>query len=306
MTSNAATERKFAQVRQRIDPQAKLLRVWSLPGGVSAQVTAFEIQRPGGQTQKLVLRQHGAIDRTHNPRIAADEFRLLQRLSAQGLPVPQPIYLDKSGEIFPAPYLVQAFIDGAPQFAPPDMADFTCQLAAVLARIHQCSTAGLDFLPQQSQRVAARLSDPRAESDLAPDEARLRAALQAVWPLTAVNAPVLLHGDFWPGNLLWQADDLAAIIDWEDAALGDPLADLANARLEILWAFGEAAMRDFTRRYQALMSGLDLAHLPYWDLSAALRPLAELSHWGLDPAVEQRMRDQLIAFITQALHKLSL
>jgi aminoglycoside phosphotransferase (APT) family kinase protein len=40
---------------------------------------------------------------------------------------------------------------------------------------------------------------------------------------------VLLHGDFWPGNALWRDGALVAILDWEDAAIGDPLADVANA-----------------------------------------------------------------------------
>jgi aminoglycoside phosphotransferase (APT) family kinase protein len=42
------------------------------------------------------------------------------------------------------------------------------------------------------------------------------------------------------------------VIDWEDAAIGCPLADLANARLELLWAAGGEAMEEFTRRYTAM------------------------------------------------------
>ena len=61
-----------------------------------------------------------------------------------------------------------------------------------------------------------------------------------------------------------------AVIDWEDAALGDPLADVANSRLEILWAFGIAAMIGCTRQYRS-MTAVDFANLPYWDLCVALR-----------------------------------
>jgi aminoglycoside phosphotransferase (APT) family kinase protein len=50
-----------------------------------------------------------------------------------------------------------------------------------------------------------------------------------------------LHGDYWPGNLLWNDGKLAAVLDWEDAERGDPLADIALARLDICWAFGDAA-----------------------------------------------------------------
>ena len=63
-----------------------------------------------------------------------------------------------------------------------------------------------------------------------------------------------------------------AVIDWEDAALGDPLIDLAQSRAEIVWIFGFAAMEIFTRAYQSLMD-LDYRDLPYWDLCAVLRVL---------------------------------
>ncbi len=46
-------DKKFEQVVQKIDPQSKLLRTWKLTGGVSAQVTAFEIERLYGQFLKL-------------------------------------------------------------------------------------------------------------------------------------------------------------------------------------------------------------------------------------------------------------
>jgi aminoglycoside phosphotransferase (APT) family kinase protein len=36
------------------------------------------------------------------------------------------------------------------------------------------------------------------------------------------------------------------VLDWEDAAIGDPLADVANVRLELLWARGIEAMEPFT------------------------------------------------------------
>jgi hypothetical protein len=42
-------------------------------------------------------------------------------------------------------------------------------------------------------------------------------------PLPQRNPPTLLRGDCWPGNLLWQHDQLVAIIDWEDAATREPL-----------------------------------------------------------------------------------
>jgi aminoglycoside phosphotransferase (APT) family kinase protein len=37
---------------------------------------------------------------------------------------------------------------------------------------------------------------------------------------------VLVHGDFRFGNLIWNGGELAAVIDWERATIGDPMQDL--------------------------------------------------------------------------------
>ena len=47
----AKADNKLEQVVQKIDPQTRLLRAWTLKDGISAQVTALEIERPDGQVQ---------------------------------------------------------------------------------------------------------------------------------------------------------------------------------------------------------------------------------------------------------------
>src|SRR5215472_4832781 len=220
-----------------MDPHSKLLRTWELKGGISAQVTALEVLLSGGHTKKLIVRQHGATDLKHNPQIAADEFNLLQLVHSAGVAVPEPYYLDQSGEIFSMPYLVIEYIEGKPEFAPADLPDLLLQLAMHLSRTHQVDGSKLDlsFLPELEHRYAEKLRERPANVDESLDEGRIRDVLEAAWPLPRCNPPVLLHGDFWPGNVLWKDGQFVAIIDWEEAALGDPLADVANCRLEIPW-----------------------------------------------------------------------
>ena len=79
----------------------------------------------------------------------------------------------------------------------------------------------------------------------------IRAAIPSAFPDIKKNSSALLHGDFWLGNLLWRGDQPAAIIDWEDAMLGDPVGDVGKCRLETLWALGEEAMELFTACYFA-------------------------------------------------------
>lgn len=142
------------------------------------------------------------------------------------------------------------------------------------------------------------------------DEERIRAALAPVWPLPARNEPVLLHGDFWPGNVLWRDGRIVAVIDWEEAKLGDPLSDVAISRLDILWAYGIDAMHAFTDRYRA-MTTVDFWNLPYWDLWAALRPVGNIAAWaeawqalGRPDITAESMRAGHRAFVSQAFETL--
>lgn len=105
-------------------------------------------------------------------------------------------------------------------------------------------------------------------------ETSIRRTLQAIWPPPQVTKPVVLHGDYWPGNVLWRDGRLVGIVDWEEAAFGDAMADLANIRLEIIWHFGTSAMDMLTSEYLALRPAVETASLPAWDLRTALRACA--------------------------------
>lgn len=301
MTTDSTTQ-PFAALAQRLHPQNRLVRAWPLKGGVSATVTALELMRPDGHHQKVIVRQHGVRDRQRNPQIATAEFSLLQVLQQAGVAAPAPYYLDQAGEFFGIPCLVMAYVEGETRFAPTDLTAYLAQLATHLAHIHGIAgtQTALPFLPRQAQGFGER----PANLDHTLDEGRIRDKLEALWPIAQTNRAMLLHGDFWPGNLLWRDEQLVAVIDWEDAAVGDPLADLGNTRLELLWAFGEDAMTQFTALYQSLTT-ITFTDLPYWDLCAALRPSGKLGEWGLDAVTEQTMRERHHWFVTQAFAQLA-
>ncbi len=296
----------FARVAHKIDPRNTLRRAREVTGGVSARVTALEVEQADGVVRTMIVRQHGVRDREGNPNIAGDEFALLRLLHARGLPVPAPYLFDRSGDIFATPYVVLEFVEGQANALPVDRDDALRQLAATLADIHRVDGAdvGVSFLPDKEQWVTATLRASLAGRDGSPDERHVREALQANWPPPRRNRPVLLHGDYWPGNTIWRDGRLVAVIDWEDAAVGDPLADVANSRLEILWAFGIEAMHRFTDHYRS-MTTIDFTNLPYWDLCAALRPASKLAEWAADDITEKTMREGHRLFITQAFEKLS-
>lgn len=288
----------FATLATRIIPGASLLRRWNLAGGVSAHVDALELELPDGTSHRVVVRRHGMTDLRRNPNIARDEHRLLTALHAAGLPVPRPCLVTDPNDPFPQPALIIDFIDGTTG-VPPHLATLAGDLMATfLVWLHRLDPMALDldFLPRLDQKIAQSLSQPYVSRNTE----LVRATLNQHWSHVTVNAPVLLHGDFWPGNIIWNTHGIAAVLDWEDAAVGDPVADLAKCRLELTWAFGEDAMRTFTERYVA-MTGADTASLAFWELHSTLGPLEQLGNWGLSPEDEARMRHKLHAYAGRAL-----
>ena len=107
--------------------------------------------------------------------------------------------------------------------------------------------------------------------------------------LHRIHAAGVVHGDYWAGNTIWRDGTLVAVLDWEDAHTGDPLADVGNARLELLWSHGAEEMEAFTRAYGASDT--------HWDRVAAERLGAAMETWGLDAETKRRMRAQLAAFV---------
>lgn len=307
---------QFLSLARRIAPRGKLLKTWPLSGGISAQMTGLEIEQPGGRIERLVLRRPGSAALSHNPAAAAEEYRLLETLHTLGIAVPRPFLLDSSGDIFPQPYLVIGYLAGEADYAPQNPAAYGKQLARQLARIHgvDLSLADFSFLPGPPVRFDQICGSPPYGVDPIFAVERIARTLEAARHVPPRNPACLLHGDYWPGNLLWQDGKLAAVVDWEDARVGDPLADLAITRLDLLWIVGQEAMQAFTRRYLAL-APVDIRHLPLWDLCAALR-LARLAGddlegwaaffhpYGRPEITPDTIREHYRSFVSRAFHRL--
>lgn len=265
-------------------------------GLLSRRVTLLEARAPDQPPRLLILRQHSLRDRQRNPHIVRDEYRLMRRLWDAGMPVARPLLLRADGE---TPFLLTEHIAGEPQFSPNDPADFCDRLARILSAIHSFDIRehDLSFLPAQRDLLEDELCS------IAADSQGIGRTMANALPHIKMNATALLHGDFWPGNLLWRGDELAAIIDWEDAMLGDPLGDLGKCRLETLWALGDACMARFTAAYIRRNRQLDTSALPFWDLWGALR-LSHFADWTDDRERVARMSRQYHAFVRAAISAL--
>ncbi len=80
--------------------------------------------------------------------------------------------------------------------------------------------------------------------------------------------------------LLWHEGRLVAVLDWEDTAIGDPLADVACARVELECAAGDEMAKAFSRAYFE-RTGADDTRLPAWGLYVSTSALQYMDSWGL-------------------------
>jgi aminoglycoside phosphotransferase (APT) family kinase protein len=266
----------------------------------------MEISGPDGARHKLVVRQYGDGDREAATRMVRDEYRLLEILTAQELAVPAPVYLDAEGEFLAEPAMVMEFLAGDTDFAPHDLSDYLVQMARHLCRIHKldCASHNFSFLPSSSDHVARLIAarGGKVTPETLPYLDDILVVLEKAWPPAQQNPDVLLHGDFWPGNIICQDGRITGIIDWEAAKTGDPLADLAVSRTEVLWAFGQGAREQFTDHY-VRDAKLNLGALPYWDLYTALRHVNAFAGWAAGHPNEKSMRDGLHCLVDQVLRQ---
>jgi aminoglycoside phosphotransferase (APT) family kinase protein len=59
--------------------------------------------------------------------------------------------------------------------------------------------------------------------------------------------PHLIHADLGPAHVLARGDELAGVIDWSDARIGDPALDFAWALNGTSAAFAEAVLDAYAR-----------------------------------------------------------
>lgn len=271
----------FAPIVRRLDPQAVVERAWPLKGGISAQMTAVAYRDGDGRSQAIIVRRPSPWMLEIHDHAAQYEFDVLTAVRDAGALVPRAYFYDESGTVLPDPFLVIEYLPGEVVFRTNDVDGYGRQLAEQLVRIHAIDPQRpiLRDLPQHAASLDQSILGD-VELDESIDHGRVLEVLRPVWPLPAANAPALLHRDIWPGNLVWRDGRLAGVIDWEDAAIGEPLADVSVARLDLLWAFGWPMVDAFTSAYRQFTT-IDMSQLPYWDLVAAIRPANELSFWAV-------------------------
>jgi aminoglycoside phosphotransferase (APT) family kinase protein len=276
--------------------------------------------------RRWVLRRpplSGVLPSAHD---MAREHRIIAALAATPVPVPPALGLCTDESVTGAPFYVMAFVDGV---VPRDEASVRAGLGEAararaadamvdaLVAIHALEPAAVglgdlgrpgSYIERQLARWRRQWEQSRTRELPEVDETHRRLAAR----VPAQQGPSrLVHGDYRLDNLILSpAGEVLAVIDWELATLGDPLADVG-----LLWVYwnepgderhplgaaptalpGFPSRRELAERY-ASRSGRDLSELGfyvafgYWKLAVILEGVYARSRAGAygsqDPAADE-------------------
>lgn len=163
------------------------------------------------------------------------QARIYEAVAAKGLPVPDILFTDSDVALLGDPFFVMARVSGEEVNDYQPQASFTD--ASPEARSATCATwmnifcdlAGMEPIDSLGASIGPE-DQARRWQDMAR-AAQCDRLVDQVDRLLAIPAPrsgpvAVVHGDPKLANLMWDVGTLTAVLDWELAYNGEPLADL--------------------------------------------------------------------------------
>lgn len=169
------------------------------------------------------------------------EWRFISALRASAVAVPEPLAHEPSGAVLGVPFYVMSYIDGivphdagcAEVLDLPARKTLAAALIDTMVELHRVDIeeVGLGDIARQDGYVERQLKRWKRQWDHSSctdikeiDEAFRRLSSE----VPEQQRAGIVHGDLRPGNVICGPDgQIRAVLDWELATLGDPLADLA-------------------------------------------------------------------------------
>jgi aminoglycoside phosphotransferase (APT) family kinase protein len=220
------------------------------PGIIQGPFTADVIAGGKSNITYVVYGAEGASVVVRRPPLAhvlptahdmAREYRVIEALHPTGFPVPVPFHLCQDAEVLGAPFYVMSHVDGRVLRSAEDISGLDRATAArtgellieTLARLHAIDPAEIGladfgrpdgYLERQVRRWY--LQWERSKTRELESLEQVVATLRDTVPAQKRNGTV--HGDYRLDNVMVSADvsRILAVLDWEMATLGDPLADV--------------------------------------------------------------------------------
>lgn len=194
------------------------------------------------QDRALVLRKKPPGPLLPSAHAIDREFRVIAALKDTGVAVPEALHYCTDESIIGTPFYLMTKLEGRvfhdctlPGVPTEERAAMYRSIAETLARFHNVEPGAVgladfgkpgDYFARQISRWSRQWQENRTREDANME--RLIAWLPAHIPASEITS--LVHGDYRVGNLMFHPEEprVIAILDWELATLGYPLADLAH------------------------------------------------------------------------------
>ncbi|GAA2842246.1 aminoglycoside phosphotransferase family protein [Kribbella solani] len=193
----------------------------------------------------------------------------LQLAEHHDLPAPRLIAADLAGNQSGTPASLETAVAGTTNW-PNSSPERLRAAGAALARLHTIPMAPREHLPFRPRPIAVDDFATDRRTGRMPTTPLLQQADALIRAHGLPEEPsVYLHGDVWPGNMLWSNHQVTAFIDWKTAGVGALGVDLSELRKQVAITFGPQAPTEVLTGYQHA-TGHPAPHVAYWDAVAAL------------------------------------
>lgn len=248
-----------AYLKPRIEDFGDGLEVHQFQGGASNPTFLLVTKDRSGAFKRYVMRKKPPGVLLQSAHQVDREYAAMKALWPTGVPVPNARLLCMDDGIIGTAFYVMDYVPGRilmdaslPGVTPQHRSAVYADFVATLAKLHQIdfAAAGLgdwarpgDFIDRQLSRFTKQYR--AAETEHIPAMEELIRALPEAAP--GDRRIAIVHGDFKLGNTIFHPTEprLMAVLDWELATVGDPLADLAFSAFS--WhrgASGKAVLED--------------------------------------------------------------
>ncbi len=240
MTSNAQTidtEKLNSYLSAELPGFIGPLQISKFASGQSNP--SFLLQSPSG---RYVLRRKPAGQLLASAHAVDREFRLLSALQGSAIPLPKPWLLCSDDAVIGSMFYIMSYEEGEifwdpslPELERSHRAPYCHALVETLAALHNINyiEAGLEDFGKPGNYYARQLKRWSSQYDASatqqiPAMEQLINWLQANLPADDGQSS-LIHGDYRLDNVIFckGKPEIKAVLDWELATLGHPLADLA-------------------------------------------------------------------------------
>lgn len=192
-------------------------------------------------TQEWVLRRPPRGPLLPTAHDVLREYRILQALNTTNIPAPRVLLACDDSAVIGAPFYLMERVPGV--VIDPELPSYGADVAGrqaisralidALVMLHQVDWRAIGlanlskpegYLERQLRRWMGQLE--RSRQRPLPELDRVTVWLSEHLPVSGPTT--IVHGDYRFGNVIYAGDEprVAAIVDWEMATLGDPLADV--------------------------------------------------------------------------------